>query len=210
VKIFQQDPSYAIIAIHEERRPDGTLSHQYYSLRDGFLTVELKVVGNSFSTASGQQMIRSCISCPAVIQRCYRIIGRGKVVFAVRRQFAPWRAAKIAWGRSQCRVAVWLLGYGARRLSHLNECLPVRECDLSGVFFVCRRAFLETEPMQRVLDIMKGDEFHKAVAALPGYVTANTGAVNNVREFLNSVEARIVAPRKRGKRPSRFPLNPAL
>src|SRR6201994_1763680 len=39
-------------------------------------------------------------------------------------------------------------------------------------FFVCRRAFLETEPMQRVLDIMKGNEFHKAVAALPGYVAA--------------------------------------
>src|SRR6202022_1389809 len=26
-------------------------------------------------------------------------------------------------------------------------------------FFVCKRAFLETEPMQRVLDIMKGREF---------------------------------------------------
>ena len=32
--------------------------------------------------------------------------------------------------------------------------------------FVCRRAFLETKPMQRVLDMMKGKEFHKAVAAL--------------------------------------------
>ena len=37
-------------------------------------------------------------------------------------------------------------------------------------FFVCRRAFLETEPMQRVLDIMKGSEFQQAVASLPGYV----------------------------------------
>jgi molybdate-binding protein len=26
-------------------------------------------------------------------------------------------------------------------------------------FFVCRRAFLETEPMRRILDIMKGDAF---------------------------------------------------
>src|SRR6201999_3421097 len=33
-------------------------------------------------------------------------------------------------------------------------------------FFVCKRAFLETEPMQRVLDIMKGREFQQAVAAL--------------------------------------------
>jgi len=64
-------------------------------------------------------------------------------------------------------------------------------------FFVCRRAFLETEPMQRVLDIMKGNEFHKAVAALPGYVTANTGSVSTVREFLDSVYAKTVTSRKR-------------
>jgi molybdate-binding protein len=36
-------------------------------------------------------------------------------------------------------------------------------------FFVCRRAFLETEPMRRILDIMKGDAFHSAVEQLPGY-----------------------------------------
>src|SRR5882672_10570184 len=64
-------------------------------------------------------------------------------------------------------------------------------------FFVCRRAFLETEPMQRVLDIMKGNEFHKAVAALPGYVAANTGSVSTVREFLDSVYAKTVTSRKR-------------
>jgi len=63
-------------------------------------------------------------------------------------------------------------------------------------FFVCRRAFLETEPMQRVLDIMKGNEFHKAVAALPGYVAANTGSVSTVREFLDSVYAKTVTSRK--------------
>jgi molybdate transport repressor ModE-like protein len=54
-------------------------------------------------------------------------------------------------------------------------------------FFVCRRVFLETEPMRRVLEVMKGKEFHKAVAALPGYVAANTGSVSTVREFLDSV-----------------------
>jgi molybdate-binding protein len=59
-------------------------------------------------------------------------------------------------------------------------------------FFVCRRAFLETEPMQRVLDIMKGSEFHKAVAALPGYVAASTGSVSTVPEFLDSVDAKPV------------------
>jgi len=28
-------------------------------------------------------------------------------------------------------------------------------------FFVCRRAFLDTEPMQHVLSVMKGSEFHR-------------------------------------------------
>jgi molybdate transport repressor ModE-like protein len=56
-------------------------------------------------------------------------------------------------------------------------------------FFVCRQAFLETEPMRRVLDIMKGNEFHKAVAALPGYRATNTGAVHTVKEFLDQVNA---------------------
>src|ERR1700749_2889511 len=38
-------------------------------------------------------------------------------------------------------------------------------------FFVCKQTFLETEPMQRMIDIMKGREFHDEVASLPGYVT---------------------------------------
>src|SRR6201991_4675714 len=55
-------------------------------------------------------------------------------------------------------------------------------------FFVCRRAFLETEPMRRVLDIMKGREFQKAVAALPGYEATDTGVVRTVKEFLDQVD----------------------
>ena len=66
-------------------------------------------------------------------------------------------------------------------------------------FFVCRRAFLETEPMQRVLGVMKASEFHKAVAALPGYVTANSGSVSTVQEFLSSVDAKTAARGKRKK-----------
>src|SRR3954469_1484605 len=66
-------------------------------------------------------------------------------------------------------------------------------------FFVCRRAFLETEPMQRLLGVMKGSEFHKAVAALPGYVAANAGSVSTVAEFLDSLAAKPAATRK-GKR----------
>jgi molybdate-binding protein len=56
-------------------------------------------------------------------------------------------------------------------------------------FFVCKRAFLETEPMRRVIDIMKGREFQKAVASLPGYVATSTGRVSSVKEFLESVES---------------------
>jgi molybdate-binding protein len=56
-------------------------------------------------------------------------------------------------------------------------------------FFVCKRNFLENEPMQRVLDIMKGKEFHTAIATLPGYIAANTGAVSTVKEFLESMDA---------------------
>src|SRR5258705_2998195 len=63
-------------------------------------------------------------------------------------------------------------------------------------FFVCRRAFLETEPMQRVLDVMKGKEFHKAVGALPGYVAASTGSVSTVQEVLDIVEAKTVTSRE--------------
>ena len=41
--------------------------------------------------------------------------------------------------------------------------------------------------MRRVLDVMKGREFHEAVASLPGYVATSTGTVNTVKEFLESV-----------------------
>lgn len=55
-------------------------------------------------------------------------------------------------------------------------------------FFVCRRAFLDTEPMQRVLDVMKGQAFHDAVMQLPGYVAQQPGTVSTVKEFLDIVE----------------------
>jgi molybdate-binding protein len=59
-------------------------------------------------------------------------------------------------------------------------------------FFVCKRAFLETEPMRRVLDIMKGGEFHHEVASLPGYVATDTGTVSSVKEFLESMDSGVV------------------
>jgi molybdate-binding protein len=57
-------------------------------------------------------------------------------------------------------------------------------------FFICRRSFLETEPMKRVIEIMKGREFQEAVSSLPGYVATDTGEIKTVREFLDSVESR--------------------
>ncbi len=51
--------------------------------------------------------------------------------------------------------------------------------------------------MQRVLEVMKGREFHKAVAELPGYVAASPGSVSTVPEFLDSVDTRTVTSRKR-------------
>ena len=51
-------------------------------------------------------------------------------------------------------------------------------------FFVCKRAFLDTEPMQRILDIMRSADFRAAVASLPGYVPSETGTVTGVKAFL--------------------------
>ncbi|HVX77791.1 MAG TPA: substrate-binding domain-containing protein [Bradyrhizobium sp.] len=64
-------------------------------------------------------------------------------------------------------------------------------------FFVCRRSFLETEPMQRLLEVMKGREFQQAVTALPGYRTANTGSVSTVKEFLESVDVMAATTKKK-------------
>lgn len=56
-------------------------------------------------------------------------------------------------------------------------------------FFVCKRAFLETEPMQRILAIVRSADFHRAVASLPGYTPSETGAVSTVKAFLEKMEA---------------------
>jgi molybdate-binding protein len=64
-------------------------------------------------------------------------------------------------------------------------------------FFVCRRAFLDTEPMQRLLDVAKGPAFREAVASLPGYRTVNTGEVSTIKEFLDSVETQPVALKRK-------------
>src|SRR5258708_22167163 len=51
-------------------------------------------------------------------------------------------------------------------------------------FFVCKRAFLGTQPRQRVLGTRKGREFHTPVPRLPGSFAAHTGSLRTVPEFL--------------------------
>ena len=50
--------------------------------------------------------------------------------------------------------------------------------------FVCRRLTLEKEAVKHVLAIMRGQEFHDAIARLPGYAIKEAGAVKDVRETL--------------------------
>src|SRR5665213_3895490 len=49
-------------------------------------------------------------------------------------------------------------------------------------FFVCLKSFLETEPMKRVLSILRSPAFHAAVSELPGYTAKDTGVIKPIRE----------------------------
>jgi molybdate transport repressor ModE-like protein len=49
-------------------------------------------------------------------------------------------------------------------------------------FFVCRKSLLDTPPMKRILDVMRGAEFRDAIANLPGYTAVDTGMVRSVED----------------------------
>ncbi len=51
-------------------------------------------------------------------------------------------------------------------------------------FFVCRKQILENEAVQKVLAIMRGEEFHDAIEKLPGYATRDPGRVKGIQEAL--------------------------
>ncbi len=53
-------------------------------------------------------------------------------------------------------------------------------------FFVCRKASLEDDSVQRVLSIMRSAEFQEAVTSLPGYRANHPGEIRTVREVLRN------------------------
>ena len=51
-------------------------------------------------------------------------------------------------------------------------------------FFVCRKQTLDNPSVQRMLEIMRGDEFRDSVAKLPGYTPRDAGLVKPIMEAL--------------------------
>jgi len=56
-------------------------------------------------------------------------------------------------------------------------------------YFVCLQTLLDSEPMQHILSVMRGAEFHDALAKLPGYAAADTGAIKTVNEVFHARRA---------------------
>jgi molybdate transport repressor ModE-like protein len=50
-------------------------------------------------------------------------------------------------------------------------------------FFVCRRDILELDPVRRVLDTMRSDDFKNAISEIPGYRVKEPGRVKTIREM---------------------------
>jgi len=53
--------------------------------------------------------------------------------------------------------------------------------------FVCRKQFLESDSMKRVLAVMRGEEFQVAVSQLPGYRSHDAGIVKTVKEVFQGM-----------------------
>ncbi len=52
--------------------------------------------------------------------------------------------------------------------------------------FVCHRRSLESPAVQRILEVMRGEAFGRAIAALPGYVATQPGMVRSIEEVFGS------------------------
>ncbi len=51
--------------------------------------------------------------------------------------------------------------------------------------FVCDRRSLESDAMQRILQVMRGEAFRQAIAALPGYSATDPGVVRSIDEVFS-------------------------
>ncbi len=47
---------------------------------------------------------------------------------------------------------------------------------------------LDLEPVKRLLSVMRGDEFHEAIAQIPGYMAKNMGEVRTIPDMFRSAE----------------------
>jgi molybdate transport repressor ModE-like protein len=69
-------------------------------------------------------------------------------------------------------------------------------------FFVCKKSLLETAPMKRILDVMRGEEFHQAIAVLPGYAAVETGVIKSVEETFEGKPASKTTDKTARRRPA--------
>ncbi len=53
-------------------------------------------------------------------------------------------------------------------------------------FFVCKKQTLDLGPVQKLLALMRSDEFHEGIARLPGYSVRDAGVVKGVRDVFRS------------------------
>lgn len=85
-------------------------------------------------------------------------------------------AAAVAAGQASC-------GFGLRAAAHHFglDFVPVVE---EQYFLVCRKALLDTRPLQSLIEVVGSSNFRRLVATIPGYGTEGSGDVVSLRRTL--------------------------